>query len=312
MTIPGNLLSNDRPEAPLLVPDDRRRLDPTVDWEKGGVALNDPSQGLNVRDWKAWTDGTKVYVAPDPEGVPAVQVFTGTDITEVSLAFDQNMQPTLAFVDSGVAKLWWYDTLAAGMTITSYPGYKTPMLTLDDKRDIATQTGVSDIIFAYIRDGLVCWRQQRERFGVERVLGAAPSSATRIVGMGMADNNRLQIKLTIIPTALHASLLTDTLYVLTGDDIVGVGKGAPETATWRSKTFQSNEVPVMGWARVLGDYPMVLRVIGDNGVRAIVNVTSDDPVRLPSGRWREWAVEIEGTNRAIQLRLAQSVDELWD
>lgn len=311
MTIPGNLLSNDRPESPLLAPDDRQRTDPLQDWERGGVALNDPSQGHNVRDWKVWSDGLTIWVAPDPELTPRVAVQTGTDITEVSLGFDQNMQPTVAFVDAGVTKLWWYDTVGAAMTTTSFPGYKTPMLTLDDKRDIATQTGVNDIIFAYVRDGLLCWRQQRERYGVERVLGAVPAPNTRIVGMGMSTGNRLQIKLTIPPSALHADLLTDTLYVLTGEDIVGVERGTVDTAVWRSKTFVADQVPVMSWARLEGAYPLTFRLYGDGGLIQSKTVADDEPFRLKAGRWREWAVELEGSARAVTLRLGQSMDEVW-
>jgi hypothetical protein len=307
VTIPNNQLSSDRPESALLSPDNRVRLDPKVDWERGGVALNDSSQGLNVRDWKVWTDGIKVWVAPDPEGAPAVEVFAGADITEVSLAFDQNMQPTLALVDAGVTKLRWYDTLANAMTTTNFPGHKTPMLTLDDKRDIATQTGVNDIIFAYIREGLVCWRQQRDRYGAENQLGAAPSANSRILGVG----NRLQVKLSSPPAAVHTDPLTDTLFVVSADDVLPVATGDTQTANWRSKTFVLDEQPTFGWARVEGDYPVVVKLYGD-GVLFFTSqpITSQKPFRVPARRFREWAVELEGATKVVAFAMAQDIGEL--
>jgi hypothetical protein len=311
VTIPSNLLSNNRPEFPLLSPDSRQRINPLRDWERGGVALNDPSQGHDVRDWVCWSDGLTVWVAPDPELTPIVAVQTGADISEVSLAFDQNMQPNVVYVDGGVTKLWWYDTLAAGMTTTSYPGYKTPMLTLDDKRDIATQTGANDIIFAYVREGLLCWRQQRERYAVERVLGAVPAPNTRIIGMGMSTGNRLQVKLTSPPAASYTDLLTDTLFVVSGTDVLPVHGGDVNEGRWRSKTFVLDEQPTFGWARVEGEYPVVVRFYGD-GVLYYTSpsITSAKPFRIPARRFREWAVELVGSAPVVAVAVAQDVGEL--
>src|SRR5690606_35250660 len=67
------------------------------DWELGGVALNDPSQGLSVKVWHAFathdhdTDVVTVWV--EAPGVPATELFSGIGITEIALAFDQNMNP---------------------------------------------------------------------------------------------------------------------------------------------------------------------------------------------------------------------------
>jgi hypothetical protein len=310
MTIPAGGFSPTPVVSALLSPDSFPRLDTRVDFERGGVALNDPTQGYNIRDWQVGTDGTDIWVCTYPEQSPRTVYYTGADITEVSLAFDQNMAPTLAWVEAGLVKLRWFNSLTSSTVITTYPGARTPMLTLDDKRPIANAS--NDIIFAYIRDGNVCYREQRNRYETENVLGAVPSQASRLIQLGMGKNLRLQFKVTVIPNALHADRLTDTVYALTGDDIRGVGKGTVETAVWRSKVFRANEVPVMGWARVLGDYPLTLRVIGDGAFQTVTTITSDDPVRLRPGRWREWAVEVEGETRAVSLRLAQAVEELWD
>lgn len=311
MSIPDNLLSNDRPESPLLSPDDRQRTDPRRDWERGGIALNNPDLGHDVRDWVAWTDGLTVWVAPDPELTPRVAVQSGTDITEVSLSFDQNMQPTLAYVDAGVTKLWWYDSALEAMTTTSYPGYKTPMLTLDDKRQKATNNGQNDIIFAYVRDGLLCWRQQRDRFTIERVLGAVPAPNTRIVGMGMSEGYRLQIKLTIPPSALHADLSEDVLFVASGEDILQVGSGSVDSAVWRSRVFVFDHMPSFAWCRVEADGPTTVRVYADGAVLyAKSGVVSNVAFRLPPTKAREWSVEVAGSDRVVAVVMASSSEEL--
>jgi hypothetical protein len=311
MTIPNNLLSNDRPEFALLSPDDRQRLDPRRDWERGGVALNDPSQGLNVRDWAVWTDGATVWVAPDPELSPAVPLISGTGISEVSVAFDQSMQPSLAYVEQGTTKLWWFDTVANAMTTTTFAGCRTPMLTLDDKRDIATTNGNSDIIFAYVREGLLCWRQQRDRYNVEYQLGAVPTANSRIMGMGMSRGNRLQVKLSSPPAAVHTDLLTDTLFVVSADDVLPVATGDAQPANWRSKTFVFDEQPSFGWARVEGDYPVVVKLYGD-GVLFFTSppITSQKPFRVPARRFREWVVELEGATKVVAFAMAQDIGEL--
>lgn len=311
MTIPGNLLSNDRPESPLLAPDDRQRTDPLQDWERGGVALNDPSQGHDVRDWKVWSDGLTIWVAPDPELTPRVAVQTGADITEVSLGFDQNMQPTVAYVDGGVTKLWWYDTVGAAMTTTTYPGYKTPMLTLDDKRDIATQTGVNDIIFAYVRDDLLCWRQQRERYTVERVLGPVPYPNTRIIGMGMSTGNRLQVKLSVPTSASHVDISSGDMFLVSGDAVLQVDAGAVPGAVWRSRIYVFDTQPSFAWARVEADGPATVRVYADGSlIHTKFDVASNTPFRLPAKKAREWYVEIAGVARVVAVTLASSTAEL--
>ena len=309
MAIPDGVFSTTPVESALLSPDGYERFDLLEDFERGGVAINDPTQGYDVRDWRAWSDGTTVWVAPLPGLFPITEVHSGVGITEISLAFDQNMAPTVAFVEAGLVKLRWYDSLIEGMTTTSYPGARSPMVCLDDKRQIASQT--NDIIFAYVRDEQVRYRQQRDRFGVEYTLGATPSPGSRIVGLGMGVNWRLQVKLTVSPTARHLDRATDTLYLVTGEDLVQLGAGPVETARWQSRIFVANEVPVMGWARVDGDYPLTLRVYGDGAlVFASSPITSPEPFRLPAGRWREWSVELEGAVRGVSLGLAQSLEEL--
>lgn len=308
MSLPGGAFSAAPMPSALLNPDTAARV-LTQDFERGGVALNDPSQGLGVRDWKCWTDGSAVYVAPYPELAPQTLVLVDTDVTEVSLAFDQNMAATVAYVAAGVSKLRWYNSLLSAFTVTEFAGATGPMLTLDDKRP--SQTGTSDILLFYIRAGLACYRQQRDRFGIEFVLGAVTSAVTRVVACGMGVNGRLQVYLKSAPP-MHADISTDTLYLGGFDNTVRpMFAGQPMTAQWLSGVFSTDEQPTFGWAKVEAlAYPARLTLYGDSGAVATVTITDDEPFRLPPVRSREWQVEVVSAGRVVAVRLAESRQEL--
>lgn len=162
-------------------------LQPLIDFEMGGVALNDASQGLRVKLWRVRVDGDVVYLGPD--GGNEQPAFIRAGITSVALAFDQNMQPAVAFVQSGMAWLWWYDGSVPGMVFTSFPGAINPRLTLDDKRP--TQTSNSDVILAYLRAGSLYYRQQRDRYLVEYLLSSSPPCGG-LATLCMSTGGRLQ------------------------------------------------------------------------------------------------------------------------
>lgn len=101
-------------------------------------------------------------------GKPGVVHYSHTEnIREVSLAFDQNANPYFAFVsESGVPYLRWYDLVEGSMVTTQLDSdVITPRITLDDARQF--NVGNSDVILAYIREGVIRYRRQRDRFGVE-------------------------------------------------------------------------------------------------------------------------------------------------
>lgn len=315
MSMPGNALSSEPVQAAHLPPDNRDRKDLLLDFELGGIALNDPSQGLQVQPWEAWSDGASVWVAPSPGRTPTTLLLTGSGITEVALSFDQNMRPTVAFVEAGLAKLFWFDASVSGMVTTTYAGASSPMLTLDDKRAIATLTGTSDVLFFYLLSGSLCYRQQRDRFAIERVLGAVPPTSTRINRVGMGANNRVQVWLGAAvaeadSSTVYTDLLTDTLYVVDTGQVLPMFVSAANTSLWRSRVFEEHDQPSFGWARVDAvSYPVTLTVLAD-GDPITQSVPSDEPVRLPAVRSREWQVEVVGSSRVLSVRLASSREEL--
>lgn len=184
--IPGQSLST----QPLPAPFSERvnsTLEPLIDYEMGGVALNNPSEGLLVKQWRVRVDGDIVYLGPEDGDEQSVFIRPG--ISEIALAFDQNMQPAVAFVQEGAAWLWWFDSSTSGMVFSQFPGAVNPRLTLDDKR--ALQAGNSDVILAYLRGSSLYYRQQRDRYQVEYLLSNSPPCGG-LACIAMSKGNRLQ------------------------------------------------------------------------------------------------------------------------
>lgn len=193
--LPSNAISAVAVYAPYLAPDSADTQD-VESLEQGGIAISDASQGRQVQDWRAYITTTAgvstVNVAPRISGTPVTTVFVGTGlITEVSLAFDSNMNTAICYIEAGVLKLRWYNTLTSSYQTDTYAGATSGRVSTDDKR--ATQEGPSDVIFGYTRANVLYWRQQRDRYTVEYTVG--PSSSLILKRIGMNQKNRLQFEL---------------------------------------------------------------------------------------------------------------------
>ena len=166
-----------------------RRL---VSHERGGVAINDPSQGMDVQNWRLESDGSLVRLFSEL-GSP-IELFPDSGIQQLSLSFDQNMRKIIAIEhEAGGVDLIWYDTLVALEVTSPFAGIRSPVLSLDDKRK--SQSGTSDVIFGYIRnsDNMLCYRQQRERFTVEHELTQL-DARSRLRNLGMTTKLRMQFE----------------------------------------------------------------------------------------------------------------------
>lgn len=197
MSLPGNALPNTAPPARMLAPDSFPRPSLLVDFERGGIAIQDPSQGLDVRDWQADYVGGAVRVYPLGNPVLAQTLFSAAGITELSISFDQNMRPLVAYMVGADAFLWWFDPVPNAVVTTALAaGVRSPALTLDDKRAFATFANLNDVLLFYIRAGGLYYRQQRERFQTERLVGPTDiPDAVFIRRAGMNTQLRVQVEL---------------------------------------------------------------------------------------------------------------------
>lgn len=192
MALPGNVLSSSPVKAEFLQPDASGRKSKTEDFERGGVALNDVSQGMNVQDWRVRIVGTTMRLGVYPDGVES-DLFLAAEVSEVSLAFDQLMRPAVAYMQAGIAKLYWYDTALSAQSTLTIGAVRTPFLCLDDKR--ATQSSTSDILLFYLTGTELRYRQQRDRFTIERTLATGLDGGSFITRCGMGTNLRLHIEI---------------------------------------------------------------------------------------------------------------------
>lgn len=186
--MPGDALSS-APVPAQFVGGRRLYVRHDSDYETGGVALNDPSRGLNYQEWHAYINGDDVML--EAEHVAPVVLYSAPGIAEISIAFDQNMRPALAFVQDGIAYLRWYDTQLGAQVVTAFPGAENPRITMDDKR--ATQSLSNDIILAYLKAGVLCTRKQRDRYSIEYTHTSGLDHA--LIKIGMNSAGRLQFML---------------------------------------------------------------------------------------------------------------------
>lgn len=166
----------------------------SVDYEDGGKAIQDVSEGLLFQRWRArlFRAGTvDSYVMLDAPTVPEFIALELPNMTEVSFSFDQSMRPAIAFVQEGVAKLWWYDTTVPGMTITEIgEDIITPRISYDDKRILGSRGfSISDLILGYVLNNNLYMRMQRDRFTVEYLLA---EDVNPLIKIGFSRELRLQ------------------------------------------------------------------------------------------------------------------------
>lgn len=193
MSLPTDALPYQTPVDAWLSPDVVGRPSLVEDYEEGGVGLNDPSQGLQVQDWYFYLVGNAVTA----DGTTLITV---AGITELSGSFDQNMNPTIAYVATGQAYLYWYETATEmQITTTLAADVRSPFVTMDDKRGPATTININDVLLFYIRGTSLYYRQQRESYDTERLLYEGVTADQVILRAGMSVGLRMQVELGPLP-----------------------------------------------------------------------------------------------------------------
>lgn len=165
-----------------------------VDYEKGGVALGDSSEGLNKYDW-TFKVVNKTQGVLSREGFPETIVYEfSTKPIDVAFCFDQSMNLVLAWQTSDFEiMLRTYNFNNGSYFNRSFGNGKCPRLTLDEKRKELISN--SDIIFAYITDNALQYRVQREGYNVAHIVEENMLPSQRLARIGV-QSFRLQMVLT--------------------------------------------------------------------------------------------------------------------
>jgi len=184
--IPNNAFTTQPIVTAFLPPKDEPYV-PLTSKSRGGIALNDASQGRDYQNWVVSYDGANILVAP--QGGATVFTLAVAGVRTVSLAFDNNMNVILAWMDSVGAKLYWFNNVS--YVTTAFPATSCRVI-IDDVSPWYNAN--SDVIFAYTNNNILYWRQQRDLYAIERTVG--PTNANAILTkVGLNVGNRLQFEL---------------------------------------------------------------------------------------------------------------------
>lgn len=172
----------------------RTSQDLLLDYEQGGIALNNTSKGLQYQTWTGQVDTLGNFnLSPASGGTTAViQV---PNVVEWAFTFDQNMNPFFTWTDgTGASWYYWFSPLTNSFQTTELPaGSVNCRCSLDDKR--APNSGTSDIVLAYLRAGTLYMRQQRDRYGTEYTLKTG-LTGKRLLQVGLNEILRFQFEIT--------------------------------------------------------------------------------------------------------------------
>lgn len=185
--LPSNIIT-DVPQISAFAGTMSNIYDPMRDVVMGGIALNDPSQGRNYKEWVvSYSTG---IISVGANGGAIDFTLTVANVLSVSLAFDNNMAVVLGYMLSDGAYVYYYDSIIKDFITKHIVDATSCRVCIDDLRQFNESR--SDVIFGYTKAGNLYWRQQRDRYDVERLVGATTRILTR---MGPNVGNRLQFEL---------------------------------------------------------------------------------------------------------------------
>lgn len=123
----------------------------------------------------------------------ATYLFTPTPMTSVDCAYDQQNRLWVCYICDDTVYLYWYDSLAQQMVTTNFGAASQAFLLADDVRFEAVSTNANTVVFVYLRDSTVYYRDQQDRFTIEYTAAVLPAGHY-ILQVGMTSATRLEIR----------------------------------------------------------------------------------------------------------------------
>lgn len=156
----------------------------------GGTAIGDGSAGREIQLWTVKYEGTNINVYNALGVLSFTMVIPG--VTSVCLAFDSNMAVTICYTKSDGSYLYFFNSQSGQFETLFLIGVGACRVAVD-KTSLFFNTN-SDVLFVYSKAGVLYWRQQRDRYTIERTVGPITAGQTlRRVGPNV--ENRLQIEM---------------------------------------------------------------------------------------------------------------------
>ncbi|QYW08446.1 hypothetical protein [Pseudomonas phage L5] len=172
----------------------RRDISDVLDFCDGGVAIQDPSEGLFVRVWRTMLRNDGTYLGWE-DGTNEVRIGDGIDagISTISLDFDSNMNYVFVFVRADKTGALSYFNVQQGRRIIVELGQVDyAKVALDDKRPGATAW--AQVIVPYTRGGNMYVRTQNENYTQEHLEVDTGKVFRPLVKCGMGTNLRFQVQ----------------------------------------------------------------------------------------------------------------------
>lgn len=165
-------------------------LDPFYAIADGPAGVNDISLGLRHQVWEAKILSSSIYLSA-PTVAPFV-VYTALGLNFVQLAFDISAHPVVIFEQLGNVYLRWFNPATQVYEIKDFgTNIFDPQIAIDDPRP--SQANLSDVIFSYIKNGDLYYRQIRDLFNTEYRLTTS-GDIIRHPRSGMTNNMRFQFE----------------------------------------------------------------------------------------------------------------------
>ena len=186
--IPNNQITS----APLFAPYTvlpSATYNPTKQVVYGGINLNDSSQGRVVIKWVVQYRQNVIQILKDGSSVVEWS-YAVPGVSSVSLAFDQNMAPTVGFQIGTTSYMRYYSGVDSSYINRTVSGTTSCQVALDNAN--VTYDAFSDIIFAYTRNNGLYYTYQRDNYITERYAGPTTKKLYRV---GLNASNRLQFGL---------------------------------------------------------------------------------------------------------------------
>lgn len=196
--IPNNIFRPTSTER-WMAPDDIEKTLPSEDFELGGVAISNPSEGLRSYSWKSiYEPVAGAIILRNDDTVTEYTILTGImNVVWLSFAFDTNMRPVLAYtLLDGTAYHYWFNIVTNSYITTTLPlDTRTPSLTLDDKRPSMATGNRSDVLLFYILGDKVYYRMQRDRYEVSYQIATLSNGDCLLGRVGMGSGLRIQLEI---------------------------------------------------------------------------------------------------------------------
>lgn len=205
--IPENRLSTE-PVPGRLIYDLGVETSPVLDYKPGGIAIQDPTKGLDYQIWRGRvfspnTDQSRIVI--DGRYSPEYEILQYPYIFEFNFSFDFNMRPMAVFLANEILEvggnevpvqncyLYWFDnTLGDFDLIFLGSVIRTPKLLIDDPRmEESNFYSLSDVCLFYWNGGNLYVRYLRDRFTEEHLL---KRNVPYIQRVGMNEYYRLQFE----------------------------------------------------------------------------------------------------------------------